>query len=152
MSKGGINAVTDYYKKLGDEHFDKLIDMFMFDAVVCNTDRHFGNFGVLVDNHTNKIIDNAPIFDNGLSLWGFAMENELDDISAYVNTRTPATYSNFVEFAKHYITNSQKLHKLQNFKFKKHPRYNWSKKRLKTVECVIQERVELLLESVRKSL
>ena len=53
MSKGGINAVTDYYKKLGDEHFDKLIDMFVFDAVVCNTDRHFGNLGVLVDNHTN---------------------------------------------------------------------------------------------------
>ena len=77
MSKGGINAVTDYYKKLGDEHFDKLIDMFVFDAVVCNTDRHFGNFGVLVDNYTNKIIDNAPIFDNGLSLWGFAMEMNL---------------------------------------------------------------------------
>ena len=148
VSKGGINAVTDYYKKLGDEYFDKLIDMFVFDAVVCNTDRHFGNFGVLVDNYTNKIIDNAPIFDNGLSLWGFAMENELDDISVYVNTRTPATYSDFVEFAKHYITNSQKqkLHKLQNFKFKKHPRYNWSKKRLKTVERVIQERVELLLK------
>ena len=69
VSKGGINAVTDYYKKLGDEYFDKLIDMFVFDAVVCNTDRHFGNFGVLVDNYTNKIIDNAPIFDNGLSLW-----------------------------------------------------------------------------------
>ena len=116
MSKGGINAVTDYYKKLGDEHFDKLIDMFVFDAVVCNTDRHFGNFSVLVDNHTN--------------------------------TRTPATYSDFMEFAKHYITNSQKqkLHKLQNFKFKKHPRYNWSKKILKTVERVIQERVELLLK------
>ena len=147
MSKGGINAVTDYYKKLGDKYFDKLVDMFVFDAVVCNTDRHFGNFGVLVNNHTNTIIDNAPIFDNGLLLWGFAMENELDDISAYVNTRTPATYSDFVEFAKHYITNSQKqkLNKLQNFKFKKHPRYNWSKKRLKTVEHVIQERVELLL-------
>ena len=28
------------------------------------------------------------------------MENELDDISAYVNTRTPATYSDFMEFAK----------------------------------------------------
>ncbi len=60
---------------------------------------------------------------------GFAMENELDDISAYVNTRTPATYSD-LWVCKHYITNSQKqkLHKLQNFKFKKHPRYNWSKK------------------------
>ena len=102
----------------------------------------------LNEKDTKGIIDNAPIFDNGLSLWGFAMENELDDISAYVNTRTPATYSNFMEFAKHYITNSQKqkLHKLQNFKFKKHPRYNWSKKILKTVERVIQERVELLLK------
>ena len=101
----------------------------------------------LNEKDTKGIIDNAPIFDNGLSLWGFVMENELDDISAYVNTRTPATYSDFVEFAKHYITNSQKqkLHKLQNFKFKKHPRYNWSKKRLKTVERVIQERVELLV-------
>ena len=79
---------------------------------------------------------------------GICNGNELDDISAYVNTRTPATYSDFMEFAKHYITNSQKqkLHKLQNFKFKKHPRYNWSKKRLKTVERVIQERVELLLK------
>ena len=73
--------------------------------------------------------------------------NELDDISAYVNTRMPAIYSDFVEFAKHYITNSQKqkLHKLQNFKLKKHPRYNWSKKRLETVERVIQERVKLLV-------
>ena len=147
ISKGGINAVTDYYKKLGDSYFDKLIDMFVFDAVVCNTDRHFGNFGVLVDNHTNEIIDTAPVFDNGLSLWGYAMENELDDISDYVNTRVPAAYSDFIDFAKHYMTDSQrqKLRKLQNFKFKKHPRYNWSNKRLKTVENVIHERAAILL-------
>lgn len=35
--------------------------MLVFDAIIIYTDRHFG---LLVDNHTNKI----PIFDNGLSL------------------------------------------------------------------------------------
>ena len=42
--------------------------MLVFDAVILNEDRHFGNFGLLVDSHTNKIIAPAPIFDNGLSL------------------------------------------------------------------------------------
>ena len=41
--------------------------MLVFDAVILNEDRHFGNFGLLVDSHTNKIIAPAPIFDNGLS-------------------------------------------------------------------------------------
>lgn len=39
--------------------------MLVFDAVILNEDRHFGNFGLLVDSHTNKIIAPAPIFDNG---------------------------------------------------------------------------------------
>ena len=122
--------------------------MFVFDALICNTDRHFGNFGFLVDNHTNKIIDNAPIFDNGLSLWCYAMEEELDDIDSYVKTRTPATYSDFIEFAKTYMTDSQKekLKLLKNFKFKKHSRYNWSNKRIKTAQNVLKQRVDLLLK------
>ena len=40
--------------------------MLVFDAVILNEDRHFGNFGVLRDNHTGKIIAPAPVFDNGL--------------------------------------------------------------------------------------
>ena len=42
--------------------------MLVFDAVIYNEDRHFGNFGVLRDNHTGKVIGAAPIFDNGVSL------------------------------------------------------------------------------------
>ena len=144
---GGIKAVLEYYEKLGEPYFQKLMDMFVFDAVICNTDRHLGNFGFLVDSRTNKIVDTAPVFDNGLSLWCYAMENELDEIDNYVKTRTPATYSDFMEFAKTYMTDAQreKLHKLQNFKFKKHSRYNWSPNRLKVVEKIIQQRVKELL-------
>ena len=43
--------------------------MLLFDAVIYNTDRHLGNFGLLVDSKTNKIIRPAPIFDNGNSLF-----------------------------------------------------------------------------------
>ena len=148
VTSGGIKAVLTYYESLGKKYFEKLIDMFVLDAVICNTDRHFGNFGFLVDNRTNNIVDTAPIFDNGLSLWCYAMENELDEIDNYVKTRTPATYTDFIEFAKHYMTDSQryKLRKLQGFKFKKHSRYNWSNKRLKITEKIIQKRVQELLE------
>ena len=38
-----------------------------------------------------------------------------------------------------------KLKALIGFKFKKHPRYNWSNKRLKTIEKIISKRVEMLL-------
>ena len=61
-----LKNALDYYCELGKEFYDELCSMLVFDAVIYNEDRHFGNFGVLRDNHTGKIIKPAPIFDNGL--------------------------------------------------------------------------------------
>lgn len=55
-----MKPVIDYYKNLGEDYYQELIDMLVFDAVILNEDRHFGNFGLLVDSHTNKIIAPAP--------------------------------------------------------------------------------------------
>lgn len=41
----------------------------MFDYIIANTDRNFGNFGVIRDVESLKIVGVAPIFDNGNSLW-----------------------------------------------------------------------------------
>ena len=41
----------------------------VFDALVANDDRHFGNFGFLFDGRTRRIVSAAPIFDNNLSLF-----------------------------------------------------------------------------------
>ena len=49
VSKGGIKAIFAYYQTLGQNFVDALEDMLVFDAIICNTDRHYGNFGVLVD-------------------------------------------------------------------------------------------------------
>ena len=70
MSKGGIKAIFAYYQTLGQNFVDALEDMLVFDAIICNTDRHYGNFGVLVDNKTNAIAAPAPLFDHGNALSG----------------------------------------------------------------------------------
>ena len=148
VPKGGWSAVFEYYKILGDEYYDTLVDMLIFDAVICNEDRHFGNFGLKVENKTNKIVGTAPIFDNGLSLFNYGMDNELEDIETYAKTRLMATSQDFLLFAKEIITPRQKerIRKLINFKFKRHSRYNLDKKRLKIIEKFIQIRVQELLK------
>lgn len=61
IKTGGIESVIDYYKKLGESYYQELLDMLVFDAVILNEDRHFGNFGFLIDNKSNKIVGCAPI-------------------------------------------------------------------------------------------
>ncbi|EDN65745.1 conserved hypothetical protein [Beggiatoa sp. PS] len=143
----GWGAVIEYYQKLGESYYESLVDMLIFDAVICNSDRHFSNFGLMVDNETNQIVDTAPIFDNGLSLFNYAMEEDLKDVDAYAKTRLMATSQDFLTFAKEVITKKQKqkLRHLIHFKFKKHSRYNLPPNRLKIIEEFIQRRVQALL-------
>ena len=42
--------VYDFIKRLGRDYLNASSDMMIFDAVICNTDRHFGNYGLMVDN------------------------------------------------------------------------------------------------------
>lgn len=147
VTEGGWMAVIQYYKTLGDRYYESLIDMLIFDAVICNEDRHFGNFGVTVESMTNTIVGTAPIFDNGLSLFNYAMDDDLQDIDTYAKTRLMATSQDFLAFAKEVITREQKkkLRKLINFTFTKHSRYNLPGYRLNIIEKFIQQRVNDLL-------
>lgn len=44
-------------------------EMLMFDYLINNADRHYGNFGFIREVSTRKFLGMAPIFDNGNSLW-----------------------------------------------------------------------------------
>lgn len=148
VKDGGIEAVEKFYKDMGPDFYDSFVDMIVFDAIIYNQDRHFGNFGVLIESLTNKIIAPAPIFDNGLSLYCYAMESDFENIDKYKKTILPATYDDFIGYAKKLITECQKkmLRKLINFKFKKHSRYNLPPDRLRFIEVEIQKNVEMLLK------
>ena len=69
--------VTNYLKTLGDDYYNDFVDMMIFDSLIYNTDRHHGNFRLLINSRTNKPISLAPIFDNGLGLFPYAMDNDL---------------------------------------------------------------------------
>ena len=44
-------------------------DMLLFDYLINNADRHYGNFGFIRDVQTRSFLGMAPIFDNGNSFW-----------------------------------------------------------------------------------
>lgn len=57
-------------EKLGIPGMRKFIDyMLVFDYLMANTDRHFGNFGAIRNVETLEWIGPAPVFDSGTSLW-----------------------------------------------------------------------------------
>ena len=151
VTSGGMKAVREYYEKLGQTFVDALNDMLVLDAIIINTDRHFGNFGFIVDNKTNKIVAPAPLFDHGNALLNFAGRDDLESektLREYADTLVPCVYDDFIGTAKKVLTNRHRegLRKLLEFKFKKNSRYNLPDKRLKMIEKIIQTRSKNLLE------
>jgi len=151
VKKGGFEAVLSFYKSLGKEFEKSLNDMLVFDAIIKNTDRHYGNFGFLVNNRTNKIEKPAPLFDHGNSLYNLAslecFEKGDTLLRKYDKTLQPCVYDDFIGTAKKVLMaeHKERLRSLLNFKFKKHPRYNVSEARLERVNEQVLENVRELL-------
>ena len=150
VTEGGFAAVFDYYQQLGEAFAQALRDMLVFDAVVCNTDRHFGNFGLMIDNAANTIARPAPLFDHGNSLFNFAGKEYLQNaelLQQYVDTLAPCTYGDFIETAGKYMNgkNHDQLRRLLTFRFKRHSRYNLPSDSLRLIEEQVQKRACTLL-------
>ena len=147
-----IVDVADYLKELGEDYYNDFVDMMIFDALIYNTDRHQGNFGFLVDSHTNKPISLAPVFDNGLGLFPYAMDDDLKNLSDYAKTRDSAFGVSFDEIVKEYITDRQKaqLRKVLDFKFSSDKTYHLPAKRVKIIERFIRERASELINIQHK--
>ena len=145
-----IDSVLDFYKELGNDFYENLVDMLVFDAVILNQDRHLGNFGFLIDNNTNKIISSAPIFDNGLSLFCYAMDDDIKNYKKYSKTIRPALYADFDELSMKIMSHRQRkmLSKLVTFKFKKHSKYNLSQERLDFLSFWVREKAKRLIKTI----
>lgn len=147
MKSNTLKAALDCYESFGKEYYDDVCSMLVFDAVIYNEDRHFGNFGLLRDNHTGEFTGTAPIFDNGLSLFNFAMPDDLKHLDAYAKTRTTPYRISFEDVCRAVMSSKQKnqLRKLVNFTFTRHPSINLPEERLQAIENHIQKRVRELL-------
>ena len=148
VREGGLKACLEYYRQLGPEAYEQIKSMLVFDAVIYNEDRHFGNFGVLRDNHTGKVTGAAPVFDNGMSLFNFAMPEDFQDLDSYAKTRGTAYSVSFESVCQEVMgpIQARQLRKLIGFTFHRHPRLNWPEYRLEAIERHLQKRVRQLLE------
>ena len=145
---GGLKACLEYYRQLGPEAYEQIKSMLVFDAVIYNEDRHFGNFGVLRDNHTGKVTGAAPVFDNGMSLFNFAMPEDFKDLDSYAKTRGTAYGVSFESVCQEVMgpIQARQMRKLIGFTFRRHPQLNWPEYRLEAIERHLQKRVRQLLE------
>ena len=151
VKTGGIKACLDFYESISREAAEELRSMLVFDAVIYNEDRHFGNFGVLRDNRSGKIIGAAPVFDNGLSLFNFAMPEDLENIREYAQTRTNPYGLTFENVCREVMGTRQRnqLRKLIGFRFTRHPSINLPEEHLQAIEEQISWRVRELLSLPR---
>ena len=150
IKQGGIETCVKYYDSLGQEFSNSIRSMLIFDALIFNEDRHFGNFGILRDNKTGQIVAPAPLFDHGLSLFCYADKNEYEkdnSFKRYSLTRTTPYGFSFDEICKKYITTYQKtqLRRLINFKLEKFNKDGYDQNRLELIEQFIQNRAQEIL-------
>jgi transcriptional regulator with XRE-family HTH domain len=148
--KDHIEVLLDFYGKLGRDFENALRSMLVFDSIIYNTDRHYGNFGLLRENSSGEYIAPAPIFDNGLSLLCYAMDYDLTSYdSDYMREYLfPVSELSFDEQARRVIgrLQRQQLRRLLRFEFTPHPRYNLEPKRLEFLNQFVRYRVRTLLE------
>ena len=150
VTKGGMKSVRQFYETLGPEFVKALDDMIVFDALIYNVDRHFGNFGLLIDSKTNHIASPAPLFDHGNSLFNFVALDIIDNPTAmrkYAKTLLPCVYDDFVAEAKSCLSHEHRnsLRKLLDFRFKRHLHYNLDENRLNMLEKMVSRRARDIL-------
>lgn len=147
---GGMRAIRAYYESLGESFIRSLNEMLVFDALVCNTDRHFGNFGVLVDSRTNRIIRPAPLFDHGNALFNYAgsefWESE-EKLDAYAATLQPCVYEDFFQTAMDAmdVDLTRKVRSALNFHMKDEGRLRYPKAWVRLMEKQIRHRASVIL-------
>lgn len=146
---GGLRPCLDYFRGLGEKAWEQVRSMLIFDAVIYNEDRHFGNFGVLRDNLSGDVIGSAPIFDNGLSLFNYAVKQDFEDLDTYAKTRTtPYPGITYEAVCTEVLgrVQIQQLRRLIGFQFRRHPKLNLPGWRLEAIERHMQKRIRALME------
>ena len=140
-----IPKLLAYFESVGSG--DAFRRMCVLDAVILNTDRHYGNFGVLFDTGTLEIQGMAPVFDHNRSLLPELDNDQLADPAWYLRRCKPRLGQDFVRNAKGLLTDEirRDLTGLEDFTFQQHPSIHAEQERLDALSRIVQEQVRLIL-------
>ena len=136
-----LDELEDFLRGFAPVFLPDLHRILVLDALIRNEDRHLGNVGLLVDNATNEPRGLAPAFDHGLSLFPFAMEDDLANLDRYAATRRPVLCPDFDETAAARLTSAlrARLRRIAaTFRFARHPRLDLPAPRLRALEAYVR--------------
>ena len=156
--KVGYLAARGMLRKEDAINDPRFADVFFFDAVVFNTDRHMGNFGFLVDNDANEISGVAPIFDNGYSLFSRAISkpgkkvDEFSDLRLFLDHKRPKLYDEWLGFPVG-VTDEMvdRLKCMGKLEFKPHPEFSMPHNRLELSQYFLQNRIDKIIKYREKA-
>ena len=78
--------------------------MVVCDAITFNQDRHFGNFGVLIDNDTVTPLRMAPVFDFNLAFLPYVVDSEFEHIGDKLLEYGPKIGEDFTRIGQKMLT------------------------------------------------
>lgn len=122
---------------------DDFRNMIVLDAVIFNPDRHFGNFGFIVNNETYEVLRFAPVFDHNMAMLARAMECDLVPDSPYIAEMGHKISGEFVPVARAIATDEtkQKLKDMTDIELKLHEQYNLPKARTDYLENAVRKQI-----------
>lgn len=157
-------AFVPFWMAAGESHFPKTLavageatedifedfrTMVVFDALICNIDRHANNYGVFRENRTGRVIGFAPLFDHNFSLFCRDLEMDFANFEQRANTAMMPRTGNLSFRGECEIVMGPRQHELLRnvlgFQFKNHPQYPLPDARLEALNRYIRNRcIELL--------
>lgn len=141
-----IPKLLDYFASIGSE--EGFRRMCVLDALTFNPDRHYGNFGVLFDTDTMRVLGMAPVFDNNRALFPELDEAQLASPEWYLRKCKPRIGRDFVLTARGLLTPELRaeLKNLEGFRFAEHSTIELPRKRLALLGELVNRRIGEILE------
>lgn len=143
--KRTVSGFLHYFERIGSG--DAFRRMCVLDALLLNTDRHSGNFGILYQNDTMEVQKMAPVFDHNRSLLFDLDDDQLKNTEWCIHHCSPRLGPDFITTARGLMTDSllSDLKNLRGFCFTQHPSISVPQQRLDLLSQIVHQQLGKIL-------
>lgn len=147
MKAKRLQDVFDYFENIGASQAFR--EMLVVDSLCFNQDRHAGNYGVLFDNETLKIIGMAPVFDLNLSMLPYVSMSDFDNIGDKLFEYAPVLGDDFTRIGQMAMNDTlrDRVKTICDFSFAFRGDDIFTPERIKALEAVVRKQAEALLST-----
>lgn len=140
-----FEQIFRYFAEHGAEQSFR--EMLVIDSLCFNEDRHAGNFGMLFQNDTMKILRMSPIFDLNISLLAYVNGDDLMNIGDALYACKPELGNDFTRIGQIGCNDiiRDRVKDLKDFSFSFRGDDTFSPERVQLLEDVVRKQAEAIL-------